>query len=195
MKHDGERFHFTRRQFLWAALVVLAAGAIIGSAVLVRSDRPRRARAEIKCLTMALDRYHLDMAAYPPDTAPRDDDAWDARSLHRYLCRKLLDSVTGRQRGPYLEVSPDWVRDVDNDGVGVYVDPWGNPYHLDAMHVRVNAEGEWQVIGAPYPPSVPAGKRAHDYKVVSFGPDGVSADYPFDEDAPDPRADDDIRSW
>ncbi|MHC5055701.1 MAG: hypothetical protein ACYTKD_13405 [Planctomycetota bacterium] len=195
MKHDGERFHFTRRHFLWAALVVLAVTAIVGSAVLVRRDRPRRAGSEIKCLMVALHRYYQEMGAYPPDTAPWNDDVWDSRSLQRYLCRQVQDERTGRTFGPYIRVSSDWVRDVDDDGVGVYVDPWGNPYHLDAMHVRVNAEGEWEAVGTPYPPSVPAEKRVRDCKIVSFGPDGVSADYPFGEDAPDPRADDDIRSW
>jgi hypothetical protein len=195
VKHSREGFHFTRRDFLWVVLIVLAVSAIVGSAGLVRWDRPRRAGAEIMCLTMALARYHRDMSVYPPDTGPWNDDAWDARSLHRYLCRKVLDRKTGRQYGPYLTVSSDWVREMDDDGVGVYVDPWGNPYHLDAMRMRVNAGGEWEATGAPYPPSVPAQKRAHGYKVVSFGPDGVSADYPFGERRPDPRAADDIRSW
>ncbi len=62
------------------------------------------------------------------------------------------------------------------------------------MHMRT-VGGQPEAEGEPYLPSRPEIDRTRDYKIVSFGPDGESADYPFDQDARDPRTDDDVRSW
>ena len=139
--------------------------------------------------------YCADHSAYPPDTGPWNEAVFDPRSLHRHLGRPLRDPHTGRIRAPYMGIRGSSLVDLDADGVGIFVDPWGNPYHLDAMHVT-RKDGRYVQIGWPYLSSRPKKKRTLDYKIVSFGPDGKSdPDYPFDRDVEHPDAKDDIRSW
>ncbi|MHC4503248.1 MAG: hypothetical protein ACYTFI_08090 [Planctomycetota bacterium] len=133
--------------------------------------------------------------AYPPDTGPWNEVVFDPRSLHRCLGRPLRDPHTGRLREAYLPMRSKSLTDLDADGVGMFVDPWGNPYHLDATHVT-RKDGRCVQIGWPYLPSRPKEKRTRDFKIVSFGPDGKSDPaYPFDWNVEHPDAKDDIRSW
>ena len=90
--------------------------------------------------------------------------------------------------------------DRDAEGVGVYVDPWGRPYHLDALHVRPSPSGtEAVAVGRPV-------HRPDGSDVVSFGPDGLPgmdlAAGGFVEDASvdangdgAPDAKDNVASW
>ena len=133
--------------------------------------------------------------AYPPDTGPWNETVFDPRSLHRCLGRPLRDPHTGRSREPYFSMRPESLTNLDADGVGILVDPWGKPYQFDAIHV-VLKDGRRVLSGWPYLPSRPEEKRTRHYKIVSFGPDGKSDPvYPFDWNTEHPDAKDDIRSW
>ncbi len=189
-------------------LVVVAIVAILASLMIpvVQAARTtvkkKQALKEIMDIKGAITQYYIERNEYPPDTADWQDlgDLYDARSIHRYLGRAIEDTK-GRRFGPYLNVKIGRVRDIE-DGVGIYTDPWGNDYHMDAAHTRIVNETPMGV-GTPYreDTAVPKDQRTLGFKIVSFGPDEETDlyYYPFDPDLSEPQtakiAADDICSW
>lgn len=188
-------------------LVVVGIIAILASVLIPvlfaarRSAYKKQAQKEISDIAGALTNYYVDRSEYPPDTANWQDlgDLFDVRSIHRNLGKTVTDEK-GRPFGPYLAVKFKSLRAVE-DGVGVYVDPWDNDYHFDAVHTQMVA-GTPTRVGGPYREDtrVPKDQRTLDFKVVSFGPDGKTGlYYPFDPDMSNAEtariATDDIRSW
>ncbi len=167
-----------------------------------KTVRNKQALKEIMDIKGAVTQYYIERNEYPPDTANWQDlgDLYDARSIHRYLGRAIEDAK-GRRFGPYLNVKIDNVRDIQ-DGVGIYMDPWDNDYHMDAVHTRIVNKTPMGV-GAPYreDTGVPKDQRTLGCKIVSFGPDREASlyYYPFDPDLSRPTVAkmvaDDIRSW
>ncbi len=186
------------------AIVAVLASLMIPVLLIARTTvRKKQALKEIMDIKGAITQYYIERNEYPPDTTDWQDlgDLYDARSLHRYLGRTIEDARGRRRFGPYLNVKIDRVRDIE-DGVGIYTDPWGKDYHMDAVHTRIVNETPMGV-GAPYREGtdVPKDQRTLGFKVVSFGPD-EEADlyyYPFDPDLSEPKtaemAADDICSW
>jgi prepilin-type N-terminal cleavage/methylation domain-containing protein len=162
--------------------------------VAVRSTRIAQARVEIQNLKGAIGNYRMELSAYPPDTGDWNETAFDPKAVHRYLGSELVEPVSKRKLKTFFSIERERYKPLDADGFGVFKDPWGRPYHIDAMHM-LEAGGERRPGGEPYLPSRPEIEKTKDVKIISFGPDGVSGDYPFDEETPDPRAADDIRSW
>ena len=177
-----------------AIISILAGLSFVVIRAAIRKTRVAQAGVEVGNLQGAIESYRYTLGAYPPDTGGWNEAVTDASAIHRYLGRKLVDPATGKAIGPFFSMKIERYEPLDAEGVGVLKDPWGNPYHLDAMHMQT-VGGEAKRTGEPYLPSRPETDKTKDYKLVSFGPDGESADYPFDEDAPDPKAADDIRSW
>jgi len=168
------------------------------------SARKRQAEKQIVDIRTALEAYAMDFNGYPPDTADwmqgEPSRNIDPYSIHRYLGRRLV-LERGRIRDPYLTIDEVQLTDVQADGVGKYCDPWETPYHLDAMHIVV-VQGRRAVVGVPYKDMDPANedKRTLNFKIVSYGPNKSSAEYPFElggwTSSEDRRqAADDIRSW
>jgi len=180
-----------------AIIMVLSGLSFVAIGIVIKKAHVAQAGVEVTNLQGAVEAYRHALGAYPPDTGGWNETVTDPRSIHRYLCRRIVDPLTKKKVGPFFSISSigaGRVLQPDADGVGVLADPWGNPYQLDAMHIQT-VGGQPKAEGEPYLPSRPEIDRTRDYKIVSFGPDGESADYPFDQDAPDPRTEDDVRSW
>lgn len=178
------------------AIVLILAGITTHSlrAAMIRA-RVAQARAEIVQISGALETYFRIHGAHPPDTGDWNEATSDPRSIHRHLARDLVDPDTGRRVGACMGIPSDRLTKPDATGARVYMDPWGNAYHLDARHMT-RVAGKWQRIGEPYLPSRTEAERVKTYKVLSFGPDGVSDPaYPFDWATLHPDAKDDVRSW
>ena len=195
----GARGAFTILELL-VVITIIAVLTGLSFAVIrgvFRKARIAQASVEVLNLQAAIEAYRHALGAYPPDTGGWNEAVTDPRSIHRYLCRKIMDPFAKKEIGPFFSLGAIGIKrfePLDADGLGVLVDPWGNPYHLDAMHMRM-VGGEVKRTGEPYLPTRPETEKTRDYKIVSFGPDGESAAYPFDEDTPDPKAVDDPRSW
>lgn len=164
--------------------------------------------------------YHLDQSAYPPDSGDwgavegnTDNDGFDEFSIHRYLGRQVVN-WRGEEYQAYMSMNWERVIDHDPDGAGKFLDPFGEPYQLDAMHMIPpdpnNPASGYKQNGWPYrlamkndPSNAERLKMVLDFKFVSYGPDTQSVDYPFDMgELMNPRvtlrtgtAKDDICSW
>jgi hypothetical protein len=86
---------------------------IMATPVLTVSRGPRRQRVALQmmnAITMALQKYHDDFVAYPPDNFPSSNSS---EALYHFLCTRLQ---SGEMRyGPYIEN----VQSVDSDGNGL----------------------------------------------------------------------------
>jgi type II secretory pathway pseudopilin PulG len=178
-----------------AIILILASMTLVVIGVLYRRANMARALTEITALKTAVQMYMADHSAYPPDTGSWNETVFDPRSLHRYLGGEIKNPSTGKTREPYFTMRPKSLTNLDAGGIGVFVDPWGNPYQFDAIHA-VLKDGRRVLGGWPYLPSRPKGKRLRESKILSFGPDGKSDPaYPFDWNTEHPDAKDDLRSW
>ena len=175
-------------------IMILASLSFVAISAVITRARIAQTGVEIRNLQGAIESYRHALGAYPPDTGGWNEAVTDPCSIHRYLGRELTDPTTGKPIGPFFRKEIERYEPLDGDGVGVFKDPWGNPYHIDAMHMQM-VGGESKPTGEPYLPSRPEAEKTKGYKIMSVGPDGVSADYPFDQDTPDPRTEDDIVSW
>ena len=190
-------------------VVILAALLIPALRAAKRSALKRQAEKEIRDIAGAVTSYFIDRNEYPPDTYDWEDwqgeeDEVDPRSIHRFLALTVEDS-RGRTYGPYMSIKFGRLTDVlETEGkkVGIYTDPWDNPYHLDAVHTLMIDE-TIKCVGAPYvyDPNEPKNPlHTLDFKVASCGPDKETTPYYiFDPDVSDgvvrKMAKDDIRSW
>ena len=178
-----------------AIVLILVSLTLVVIGVLYERARRTRAQVEMLALKGAVGMYIADHSAYPPDTGSWNETVFDPRSLHRYLGSEIKNPMTGKTREPYFTMRPKSLTDLDADGVGILVDPWGNPYQYDAVHA-VLKDGRRVLSGWPYLPSRAKGRMSRDYKIVCFGPDGKSDPaYPFDWNTEHPDAKDDLRSW
>jgi prepilin-type N-terminal cleavage/methylation domain-containing protein len=168
------------------AIIGLLAGLIAGVvfAVLKRT-KYAMAHAEMRAISTALTEYHARYSCYPPDTGSWNEPTFDPESLHKYLCRPLV-TASGRVDEAIMEEKEERAPE------GIYLDPWGNPYQYDAMHVS-----DRKPVGWPYLPSRTRLECVAAYKIMSCGSDGITDPaYPFDcEGAPSEPAADDARSW
>lgn len=201
-------------------LVVMTVIAILSTMVISlmgtarRNALKRAAAKEIKDLEGALTIYYRYHNTYPPDTGnwnggveALDEDGnliLDEWSLHRYLGRDLYDRRRRKKFTAVIHMNPKRLcsdkADPDHPDVRTYSDPWGQPYHLDAVHIRrvVNADGlvYWQRVGEPYYGTEVEEVRTLDYRIVSSGPDMATGANPFDPTAAEAdKVKDDIRSW
>ncbi len=129
------------------------------------------AHKQVQDIAAALNQYYDQLNCYPPDTADFGtglvkETVTDPASLVKYLGMPLQDQLTKKAYGPFLDVPVNQVRS------GIYVDPWGQPYQLDAVHIVCTDtdQGTFQRIGEPYVPGTPE-KELRDFKVWSPGPD------------------------
>jgi type II secretory pathway pseudopilin PulG len=149
------------------------------------------ARAEVKAIHQAMEEFHAALGWYPPDTDSFDtgvdargggvlDDNVDEKMICMYLGWVYTEPLTKRTYGPFFNMDPTRVRD------DVYLDPWGNPYHVDAEHnttidsngsvkLDVDPTGMVRLKGCPYLTSTLEKDRVEKVKVWSDGPDGRSS--------------------
>jgi hypothetical protein len=71
----------------------------------------RRKRSEVRILSMALEHYHSDFAAYPPEDIRSLDSS---ESLVKYLIQPV--QTKNRSWGPYIEMPPSQIKDSNGDG-------------------------------------------------------------------------------
>lgn len=133
------------------------------------------AAAEVKAIHGAAIMYYEQFGVFPPDTddfetGDTKELYFERESIYRYLGRPLVDQATGKTYGPYLNIKIQFLKDE------IYNDPWGQPFQMDSLHVRVVKEkgprqGDVERMGAPYPPGTDMQKQVSDCKVWSSGPD------------------------
>jgi hypothetical protein len=169
----------TRSNRFWLRFAVVVILLLLGTCAMMPKLADRHGvsskiyfvYAEIKNINAAALRYYEDLGEYPPDTANFStgdvpDTKVDPQSIVKYLGTKLVDK-NGKEWGPYIQLQQDYIKD------RVYIDPWGNPYRLDAMHSIVNAKtGTVIRLGSPYPKGTTEDKIKLDLKIWSCGPDG-----------------------
>ena len=194
--------HARRSGFSLIELLTVAAIMVILMSLLMAAlaqARQRRlivlAHKQVQEIAAALNQYYDQLNCYPPDTGVYGTGAvaetvTDPASIFHYLGQILEDSQTHRKYGPFLDIPPVQVKG------GLYVDPWGQPYELDAVHIKLTDidQGTFQRIGEPYIPGTPE-KEVRDFKVWSAGPDRRSG---LGSKAPAIRTGDDadnITSW
>jgi len=212
-------------------VVVVIIGVLAGILLPVLSKardsaKVKWAQKELAELGAVIALYHRDQIIYPPDTGdwaaaggnPEDPADIDDRSIHRYLGQEVVN-WKGETYSAYM--SMDWkrVEDTDNDpaseDAGFFLDPFGEPYQLDVMHMTPPPAGNpgagYTQKGWPYiletsgdPTRRERLLMVRDFKFVSYGADTRSVAFPFDMgelNTPDPVrirpgfAADDICSW
>ncbi len=194
-RHPGRGFSLIEMLVVIAIILILVSMTLVVIRALYEHARKTRALTEMAALKGAIEMYIADHTAYPPDTGSWNEVVFDPRSLHRYLGSEIKNPVTGKTREPYFPMRPKSLTNLDADGFGMLVDPWGRPYQYDAVHA-VLKDGRRVRSGWPYLPSRAKGRMSRESKIVCFGPDGKSDPaYPFDWNTEHPDAKDDLRSW
>lgn len=133
------------------------------------------ASEQVKAIHAAATMYYEQFGVFPPDTDDFDtgdtkEEFFDRKSIYLYLGRPIADKATGKVYGPYLNIKTQFLKEE------VYLDPWGQPFEMDSLHVRVNKDkgpnqGNVERMGAPYPPGTDQEKQILDLKAWSGGPD------------------------
>jgi len=133
------------------------------------------ASEQVKAIHAAATMYYEQFGVFPPDTDSFDtgdnkEIYFERESIYRYLGKPINDKATGKVYGPYLNIKMQFLKDE------IYMDPWGQPFEMDSLHVTVNKgkgpkQGDVERMGAPYPPGTDEEKQILDLKAWSGGPD------------------------
>lgn len=182
-------------------LVLMALLLSVTSAIVPREKRILQANQEVRDLKAAAEAYQQDFMTYPPDTGAfptgdTPDTVADPDAIFKCLSVRRKDPKTGATGGPYYTFK-DVARLKGPKGM-TFVDPWGNPYQLDAVHHEVNAAtGDVIRRGEPYPAGGDTSRKTVSVKVWSFGPDGKDAtgSNQFEGKGTQPEDQDNIDSW
>ena len=202
----------TRRGFtLMELLVVIAIILILVSMLLpilaaVGKTKIRaQAQKQVADIANACKSYYDELKHYPPDTdafttgtIADNATAVANESIWRYLSLPVTDTRSGRTYGPYLIIRPEQLKVVG--ATRIYVDPWGQPYHMDCVHTILTDPadpGSIKRVGEPYPPGWPENKKLLDVKVWSSGPDMKEVNGSYEDGPPyaDPANADNVMSW
>jgi prepilin-type N-terminal cleavage/methylation domain-containing protein len=209
---------FTLVELLVVIMIIAVLAGIVVPVMSRAKEKANKewANKEVYEFASVLSLYHQDHNAYPPDTGDwvnYDFVPYDEYCIHAYFGREITNK-SGRTYKEYRGVDHDRLINVRDDGIGIFVDPFGTPYQIDAVHMIPPGTEldsgdvtKWTPCGWPYlleegdvdgdgePTLTKKREMVHDFKVVSFGPDSASAEFPFDPDPGDPGVEDDIRSW
>ena len=203
------------------AIILILIGLLL--AVIPRAMRQREitlATTQVRGLAGAAAQYAQAYVHYPPDTGTVDaagntsaftaDDPAVADSLARYLADPVTDPATGKPAQPFCANFPARQILTTPGGLRLLVDPWGNPYQMDARHASLKTDpvtGDVQVakVGESYNPTTntadpdytPPPERTLEVKVWSLGPDGKGGPLPYShvKTPADPADMDNIGSW
>ncbi|MGD0088958.1 MAG: type II secretion system protein [Planctomycetota bacterium] len=173
------------------------------------------ARAEVKAICAAMDAYFEALGCYPPDTDdyqtgnnPEDPTSIDHAMICKYLGVEIQDSRTKKKYGPFFSIEwndhkriRNWKSNNPDDWI--FLDPWGNPYNVDAVHTIVTSDASTgkvtvQLVGEPYPSGMADETLKIDkVRVWSNGPDGqmVNGSKVDSGKGPAPEDQDNITSW
>jgi prepilin-type N-terminal cleavage/methylation domain-containing protein len=216
----SERRGFTLIELLVVlAIVLVLAGLLLAAMAAARNQRLHvLAATQIRDITGAAEAYYVATNQYPPDTGTIDtatgnttafsaDDPAQADAIFRYLGCKVKEAGSATKQDYPLVIHPSYLRTFGSQQ-NVMVDPWGQPYRMDCVHVDItpgSAPGAPLVapsptitrIGAPYNASVPREKQVLSVKVWSAGPDKLEGSVPFSqvEKITDPVDQDNKISW
>ncbi len=110
-----------RAAILWAAMGVLSfAAVIVGGLVIFHAAKVSQARHDVQVIALALDGFARENGDYPKGTPGE-------------ICRMLRgETVNGQnpKKLDYLNAQPN-----ELNGLGEFVDPWGEPYRMSVDHV------------------------------------------------------------
>ena len=106
-----------RAAILWAAMGVFSFAAVVtvGGLVLVRANKVSQARHDVQVIALTLDGFAHENGDYPRGTPAE-------------ICRMLRgETINGQnpRKLDYVEAQPHEV-----NGLGEFVDPWGEPYRM-----------------------------------------------------------------
>jgi len=170
-----KRSGFTLIELLVVVGIILVLMALVFPAL--TGARQRRqvllASKQVKEIAAAAAAYYEQLNQYPPDRqsyATGGEKSTDQYTLFNYLGRPVVDAKTGSVYGPYLIMPAGCIQVTGNNTM--FVDPWGNPYEFDAVHVIVDpATGNVTRVGEPYSSGTLDADKRWDVKVWSWGPD------------------------
>jgi prepilin-type N-terminal cleavage/methylation domain-containing protein len=189
-------------------LVVIAIVLILVGLLMAALARAQKRKYEVLAEKTVHDIAHAAMlysewaSGYPPDTgnvradgstsaftsdeegpyAPSGPSGCVAEAIYRYLGVEVRDVQSGQTHKDFLLVMSRFVVEAGDDRL--FVDPWGNPYQMDSLHVLkesgapvmgrdpnlVDQDVKIVKVGAPYDPSLPITDWKKDVKVWCFGP-------------------------
>ncbi len=182
------RSHPHRGFSLVELLVVIGIIVILASLLLAAIGTAREKRkivlavTQVKEIYAAAQMYYEELRSYPPDTGAfsADETSNEPYALHRYLGMQVVDEM-GKPHGPFMQMKPEFLRGpgktvAGQNDVMLFCDPWGNPYQLDALHIKVDPKtGAVTRVGEPYPVGTPDAEKTVNAKVWSYGPDGKNS--------------------
>lgn len=154
------------------AIILILIALIFPALAAVRKQREVLfAQKQVKEIHAAATAYYEVLHGYPPDRSvygtATEAVSPDPETIYKYLGKEIKDSLTGQKFGPFLVV-PEKSRRGE-----IMVDPWGNPYEFDALHVQIDqSNGNITRYGEPYSSTTLEKDKRWDLKVWSWGPDG-----------------------
>lgn len=158
----------------------------------VQRARIARARAEIRTLEVAANRYQIDTGRFPPSSsgtqlAPGSLNQMDPFAGCGYLQAALRASLNGnanaplslRWAGPYMDWDENKLGTLSGAAIGSgtaipeiqFLDPWNNPYYYVSSDDYAALGGTELPAGHPYA-ATETYYNASTFQVISFGPDG-----------------------